>query len=193
MAQEPVLDLYAAIRCKICNIIIQTHDQGFADVETQKREFLKKLQKAIDNDLSWPAGTKAENTLNFQDARFVLIESYSLAQFNNMNGEQLCRGQGVCYTQRFERYNTPSSVNHSKFRLRYADRCCYCAKFLDWPMSAFLKIGCYLCKEQLMPCLTFKYIKKSTTFWSNLPESAFDIIMQFLVLRKERKTIQMAW
>lgn len=182
---------YQFVQCEQCGVKIQTEKEGLPPPETQRQQLLHAIQVQIQNTPNLPPGVTAEMVLAQTNPVFRTLESNTLAQFNNMPGKDLCRGQGRFYSTRLYP-PIPPVRNHFTFSGYYIGCCCYCAVVVkDWDLDSVNELGCYLCKEPLLQCLAFKHIRRSTTFWRHMPETVFNLIMRFLVGREERKTILM--
>lgn len=178
-------DLFMVIYCNECGVKIQTPKEGLPDIATQKQESLDALLSIYQTMETVPPDVVQE----FNNETYELQESYALPEFDQM--QDLCRGQGTCYTAQTDAF-IPNYQTHYVFAGNYSGYCCYCAViFKDWDLNSFKDTGCYLCKESLLKCMAFQNIHRSTTFWRNMPETVFNLIMRFLVGREQRKTILM--
>ena len=189
MEVQASADWYRFTLCQHCGVKIQTILFGVHNPAADQPALLRRIQQMIQDAPNHPPAITAEMLLAQYNAQNPATLNHTLAQFDAMTGQELCRGQGTCYASRTS-MQTPDFANHNKFDGYYEDCCCYCAVVvMNWPMTECMTRGCYLCKDPLIRCRAFKRIRQSTTFWAQLPEPVFNHIMSFLANRNERRTI----
>ena len=91
-----------------------------------------------------------------------------------------CKGQGEWFAKKPIKVETAQThVNFSAGALK--GLCCYCAYHSGWRLRAFNKRGCLLCKDDIVRYTLFMEIKRSNSFWSELPNCIIIHILQFVV------------